>query len=84
MKKVVLYTTPVCPYCAMAKKLLKQYDVSFEEIDVTDPEAREEMTRKAGGSRTVPQIFIGTTHVGGFDDLYTLHKAGSLSSLLAG
>lgn len=81
VKKVVLYTTPVCPYCEVAKKLLKQYEATFEEIDVTDPKAREEMIRKAGGRMTVPQIFIGATHVGGFDDLYTLHKAGTLSSL---
>ena len=84
MPKVVLYTTPFCPYCMMAKRLLGKKGVAFEEIDVSgDFRLREEMTAKAGGRRTVPQIWIGETHVGGFDDLADLERAGKLDPLLA-
>lgn len=82
MKKVLLYTTSVCPYCIRAKELLKQYGASFEEIDVSDPHVRERMIERSSGRRTIPQIFIGDHHVGGFDDLYTLHKEGKLKILL--
>ncbi|HMH64553.1 MAG TPA: glutaredoxin 3 [Rhizomicrobium sp.] len=84
MKSVRIYTTPICPYCARAKSLLKKKGVDVEEIDVfMDAGAREEMEAKSGGGRTVPQIFIGDTHVGGCDELYGLEKEGKLDPLLA-
>jgi glutaredoxin 3 len=84
MKPVRIYTTPICPYCARAKSLLKKKGVEVEEIDVfMDAGAREEMEAKSGGGRTVPQIFIGDTHVGGCDDLYGLEREGKLDPLLA-
>ena len=84
MKNVRIYTTPICPYCARAKSLLAKKGVAMEEVDVfMDEGAREEMLAKSGGARTVPQIFIGDTHVGGCDELYALEKAGELDSLLA-
>jgi glutaredoxin 3 len=84
MKTVRVYTTPFCPYCVRAKSLLTKKGVAFEEIDVMmDQGAREEMQANSGGARTVPQIFIGDTHVGGSDDLYALEKAGKLDPLLA-
>ncbi len=84
MARVVIYTTPFCPYCHAAKTLLAAKGVSFEEIDVgTDPRLRAEMTQRAGGRRTVPQIFIDETHVGGCDDLHALDRQGRLDALLA-
>jgi glutaredoxin 3 len=84
MKPVEIYTTNLCPYCSAAKALLKRKGVSFKEIDVSyDPETRKKMTERAGGRRSVPQIFIGSTHVGGSDDLHALDAAGKLGSLLA-
>ena len=84
MKPVKLYTTPICPYCVRAKSLLTKKGVSFEEIDVfMDDTARQEMLAKSRGARTVPQIFIGETHIGGFDELYALDKAGELDPLLS-
>jgi len=83
MKPVRIYTTPLCPYCVRAKALLGKKGAAFEEIDIfMDAEARAEMQKNTGGARTVPQIFIGDTHVGGCDDLYALDKAGKLDSLL--
>lgn len=83
MAKVLLYTTSICPYCQMAKQLLARKGVAFEEIDVLGkPELRAEMTRKADGRTTVPQIWIGDTHVGGCDDLYDLDSSGRLDGLL--
>lgn len=80
---VTIYTTPICPYCVRAKELLKTKGVSYTEIDVSaDPAVRDAMIEKAGGRRTVPQIFIGETHVGGYDDLAALDKAGKLDPLL--
>jgi glutaredoxin 3 len=85
MQKVTIYTTMTCPYCHMAKQLLREKGVAFDEIDVAGNSAlRTEMTRKAGGRTTVPQIWIGETHVGGCDDLYDLENAGRLDPLLAG
>jgi len=85
MPKVTIYTTPFCPYCVMAKRLLAKKSVSFEEIDVSgDPGKREALRHKAGGVGTVPQIWIGASHVGGCDDLYALDQAGELDKLLAG
>ncbi len=84
MKPIRIYTTPFCPYCVRAKSLLTKKGAAFEEIDVMmDQGAREEMQTNSGGARTVPQIFIGDTHVGGSDDLYALEKAGKLDALLA-
>lgn len=85
MTPVEIYTTPTCGFCHMAKRLLTQKGISFAEIDVSrDPDARRAMTQRSGGRRTVPQIFVGTTHVGGCDDLYALDRAGKLDPLLTG
>lgn len=84
MKTVTVYTSQICPYCVRAKSLLKKKGAAFEEIDVTmDPKARDEMLSKSGGARTVPQIFIGETYVGGCDELYALEREGRLDQLLA-
>jgi len=84
MSKVLIYTTPICPYCVRAKSLLKKKGAQIEEVDVfMDHGARMEMEAKAG-RRTVPQIFIGGEHVGGCDDLYALERDGKLDPLLAG
>jgi len=81
--KIVMYSTGWCPYCSRARELLKSKGVDFEEIDVeARPEARAEMTARSGGRRTVPQIFIGATHVGGCDDLLELEAGGRLDTLL--
>jgi glutaredoxin 3 len=83
--KVEIYTTMFCGYCQAAKRLLKRKDVEFSEIDVSmNSRLREEMTKRAGGRRTVPQIFIGERHVGGSDDLHALEARGELDKLLAG
>lgn len=80
--KVVLYTTPICGYCAAARRLLDTKGVAYREIDVMmDPAMRAEMNDRSG-RRTVPQIFIGDTHVGGFDDLNALEHRGELDALL--
>jgi glutaredoxin 3 len=84
MKPVRIYTTPICPYCVRAKSLLAKKGVTVDEVDIfMDDAARQEMLAKSGGARTVPQIFVGDTHVGGCDDLYALEKAGKLDTLLA-
>jgi len=84
MPPVEVYTTPYCPYCIAAKDLLKRKGVAFTEIDVTgQPEQRAKMVERANGRYTVPQIFIGATHVGGCDDLYALEEDGKLDPLLA-
>ncbi|KFI31273.1 glutaredoxin 3 [Haematobacter massiliensis] len=85
MADIEIYTTPTCPYCAAAKRLLGKKGVTYREIDVSrDPDLRSAMTRRAGGRHTVPQIFIGETHVGGSDDLHALEAAGRLDPLLKG
>lgn len=84
MPQVEIYTTPFCPYCHAAKDLLQRKRVEFREIDVSrDRALRQAMVERAGGRTTVPQIFIGATHVGGCDDLYALDEAGQLDPLLA-
>ena len=84
MAKVEIYTTPTCPYCAAAKALLKRKGVTYQETDVSrDPAIRVAMTQRAGGRRTVPQIFIGGQHVGGCDDIHALDAAGKLDPMLA-
>ena len=83
MKPVEIYTTPTCPYCQAAKRLLARKGVTYSEIDVSgDPALRAAMTERAGGRRTVPQIFVGEVHVGGCDDLHALDRAGKLDPLL--
>ena len=85
MSNVIVYTTKICPYCVRAKSLLKEKNIPFEEIDVSDdPDLRLKMVEKAGGKRTVPQIFINDQSIGGFDDLYALDKRNELESLLKG
>jgi glutaredoxin 3 len=84
MARVMMYSTGVCPYCTMAEKLLRSKGVAeIEKVRVDlDPARREEMMQKTG-RRTVPQIYIGETHIGGFDDLSALEKAGGLDAMLA-
>jgi glutaredoxin 3 len=85
MRPVEIYTTPICPYCAMAKRLLQKKGVAYSEIDVSrDPALRAAMVQRANGRRTVPQIFIGDAHIGGCDDLHDLDYAGKLDPMLAG
>ncbi|MBD3679774.1 MAG: glutaredoxin 3 [Rhodobacteraceae bacterium] len=85
MQPVEIYTSPFCGFCHAAKRLLSGKGVSFTEIDVMmEPQKRQEMMSRAHGRHTVPQIFIGETHVGGCDDLYALERAGKLDPLLAG
>jgi glutaredoxin 3 len=80
---ILIYTTPVCAYCMAAKALFKEKGVSWREVDITrDAGARETMMARTG-RRTVPQIFINDQHIGGFDDLAALDKAGGLDPLLA-
>ncbi|MEM7441141.1 MAG: glutaredoxin 3 [Pseudomonadota bacterium] len=84
MKQVEIYTTPICGFCMMAKRLLKQKNVPFVEYGVmTNAAKKAEMIERANGGRTVPQIFIGGQHVGGSDDLHALERAGKLDALLA-
>ena len=85
MQNVELYTSPTCGYCHAAKRLLTQKGVSYSEVNVAaDPNKRAEMMKRSNGGRTVPQIFIGKTHVGGYDDMAALENAGKLDALLAG
>jgi glutaredoxin 3 len=84
MAKIVLYTTPYCGYCRATKHLLNKKGVAFTEIDVSDDmERRQEMISRAFGRRTVPQIFINGTHVGGYGELAELERAANLDALLA-
>jgi glutaredoxin 3 len=81
---VIIYTTSLCPYCHSAKELLTDKAVVFEEISAERRDVREALRDKAGGSTSVPQIWIGDRHVGGCDDLYALDAAGKLDAMLAG
>jgi glutaredoxin 3 len=84
MPRIEIYTTPFCPYCARAKALLEKKGVPFEEFDAPHGSAaRREAIDRSGGRTTVPQIFIGGTAVGGYDDLAALDRAGRLDPLLA-
>lgn len=85
MARITMYSTGVCPYCVRAEALLKSKGVQqIDKVRVDlDPARRQEMMEKSGGRRTVPQIWINETHVGGFDDLHALDKAGGLDPLLA-
>lgn len=84
MKTVELYTTPICGYCQMAKRLLKSKGVKFSETNVMiNAGKKAEMIKRANGGRSVPQIFIGDVHVGGCDELHALERAGKLDAMLA-
>ena len=85
MARVVMYATAVCPYCVRAEQLLRRKGVTdIEKIRVDlEPQRRAEMEARVPGARTVPQIFIGDTHVGGCDDLHELERLGKLDPLLA-
>ena len=81
--EIILYTKDYCPYCKRAKALLKSKGVTFTEYEVADnPERFAEMVQRSNGGRTVPQIFIGDTHVGGAMDMFALDDAGKLDPLL--
>ncbi len=82
MARVEIYATEYCPYCVRAKRLLKSKGVDFVEYDVSMT-GRDEMTRRANGRTTVPQIFIDGVHVGGCDDLHELDRRGKLDPMLA-
>jgi glutaredoxin 3 len=85
MPPVVIYTKPLCPYCARAMSLLAKKGVKYEEIEAAwDPDKKKEMLSKSNGKSTYPQIFIGETHVGGSDELAALDQRGELDKLLAG
>ena len=84
MQNVEIYTRPTCGFCHMAKRLLSTKGVSFAEVNITaHPEKRAEMIQRAKGGSTVPQIFIGGTHIGGCDDLMALDRQGKLDALLS-
>lgn len=83
MAKIEIYTTPWCGYCARAKSLLERKGVAYQEIDVTmTPGAREDMVSRAGGRRTVPQIFVDGRYLGDSDAIVALDRAGKLDALL--
>jgi|TARA_B100001250_G_scaffold333326_1_gene298951 Glutaredoxin, GrxC family len=83
MKKVVIYTGPLCNFCSAAKHLLSKKKINYEEIDIGyDDKRREEMLKKSNGARTIPQIFIGEKHVGGYVELKALDNKGELDILL--
>jgi glutaredoxin 3 len=83
MPDIVVYTTPYCFFCRAAKDLLQGEGLSFKEIDVSRDEAlRSSMSARSGGRRTVPQIFIGPSHIGGFQELFELKRAGRLKLML--
>ncbi|MCW1931219.1 glutaredoxin 3 [Pararhodobacter zhoushanensis] len=82
---IEIYTSPFCGYCHAAKRLLKSKGAAFTEIDViAHPDRKPEMIKRSGGGRTVPQIFIGETHIGGCDDMMALDRRGGLDPLLQG
>jgi glutaredoxin 3 len=82
MKRVLMYTTRFCPYCVMAKRLLDIKGAAVEEVRIDEDVARRDEMMRITGRRTVPQIFVGDTHVGGCDDLQALDRAGKLDALL--
>ena len=83
MKKVTIYTGPICNFCSAAKHLLSKKKISYEEIDIgSDDKKREEMLKKSNGAKTVPQIFIGEKHIGGYVELKALENKGELDTLL--
>ena len=83
MARIVIYTTPICPYCVQAKRLLSKKGVAYEEIDVSrDAALRRHMIQASGGRMTVPQIFVDDSHIGDCDEIYALDLAGKLDALL--
>lgn len=85
MQNVEIYTKHTCGFCHAAKRLLSSKGVTFTEVDIgQSPNRRPEMVQRANGKTTVPQIFVGDSHVGGCDDLFALERAGRLDTLLAG
>ena len=83
MKKVVIYTGPMCNFCSAAKHLLNKKKISYEEIDIGyDEKKREEMLKKSNGMKTIPQIFIEEKHIGGYVELKALENKGELDLLL--
>jgi len=83
MKKVIIYTSDYCSYCDMAKSLLSRENILFNEINISqNDQLKEEMVKKSGGRKTVPQIFIGTKHIGGYDDLNQVYLSQKLTSFL--
>ena len=83
MKKVVIYTGPLCNFCSAAKHLLNKKKINYEEIDIGyDDKKREEMLKKSNGARTIPQIFIGDHYIGGNDQLQAANRSGELDKLL--
>ena len=83
MKKITIYTGPVCNYCDAAKRLLKRNNVSFSEINIAEVDgALDEMLKKANGKRTIPQIFFDDRHIGGYEEIRALEKDNKLQDLL--
>ena len=81
--KILLYSSILCPYCFAAKKLLKKLNLNFEEVLVdNDPKIKNQMIELSNGRTTVPQVFFGENHIGGYDDLKRFHEEGKLNSLL--
>jgi glutaredoxin 3 len=82
MPKIQIYTTNNCPYCVRAKSLLQRKNADFEEIKITSDEMRDDMIKKSGGMRSVPQIFVDDKHIGDCDGIYELDKEGKLNEVL--
>ncbi len=83
MKKIIIYSSSICPYCLAAKRLLENLGLNFnEKIIDNDLDLKNEMISISNGKKTVPQIFIGQKHVGGYDDLEILHNSGKLMSFI--
>ncbi|KAF8818951.1 glutaredoxin 3 [Rickettsia endosymbiont of Cardiosporidium cionae] len=81
-KEIIIYTTDLCPYCIKAKELFNSQKMQYKEILASDEQTRNEMLNKSNGRKTVPQIFIGNEHIGGFDELYRLYKEYKLEKLV--
>lgn len=83
MNRLVIYTGNLCGYCSMAKKLLKEKNIDFDEINIHEEYSKiDEMIKLSGGRKSVPQIFYGKLHIGGCDDLYALNSNGELDKIL--
>ncbi len=85
MKKILIYSSNICPYCIAAKRIFESLDLNFKEIIIDNsPDTKKEMIEKSHGRKTVPQVFIGNTHIGGYDDLELALKSGKLEEILDG
>jgi glutaredoxin 3 len=83
MKNITVYTGPMCPYCDAAKRLLNKKNIPFKEINIALEEGKmEEMLKKSNGMKTIPQIFIENSHIGGYDELRALENKGELDKLI--